>query len=93
MKRNLRKYCPLLLFTLTCMPLPGIASDDCRLDSGKSKEGTNAPAELLPSCAEQDKVALDPPSSQSNEATPNRKATQTGSVPVQAEIHRSASVR
>lgn len=68
MKRNLGKYSALMLFTLTAALVSGIASADCRLDDGTSKEGAYGPAELLPPCSEQAETTLDTRTSQANES-------------------------
>ena len=93
MKRNLGKYSALMLLTLTIIPLPGIANEDCRLDDGTSKEGAIGPTELLPSCAELAEAAPDTRASQAKETSPNPRAQKISIVPVMNEIHEPASAK
>lgn len=93
MKCNLGKYSTLILLALTIIPLPGIASEDCRLDDGTSKEGANVPAELLPSCAELAEAAPDTPASRTNETSQDSRAQKISIVPVMNEIHEPASAK
>ena len=83
MKRNLGKYSTLMLLALTIAPLSGIASEDCRLDDGTSKEGVIGPAELLPPCSEQAGLTLDNPASRANETNPDPLAQKINTVPSQ----------
>ena len=93
MKRNLGKCSTLMLLALTVVPVSAIASEDCRLDDGTSKEGVYGPAELLPSCAELAEAAPDIPASRANETSQNPRAQKISIVPVGDEIHESASVK
>ncbi|MEO6147646.1 MAG: hypothetical protein ABIT70_11510 [Sulfuriferula sp.] len=83
MKRNLGKYSTLMLLALTIAPLSGIASEDCRLDDGTSKEGVNGPAELLPPCSEQTEAPRDTPASRANETNQDPLAQKISTVPSQ----------
>ncbi len=94
MKRNLGKCSTLImLLALTVVPVSAIASEDCRLDDGTSKEGSIGPAELLPSCAELAEAAPDTTPSRANETSQNPRAQKIGIVPVGDKIHESASVK
>ena len=93
MKRNLGKYSALMLLTLTAALVPGIASADCRLDDGTSKEGAIGPAELLPPCSEQTEAAPDTRASQAKETSPNPRAQKISIAPVMNEIHEPASAK
>lgn len=84
MKRNLGKYSALMLFTLTTVLVSGIASADCRLDDGTSKENAAyAPAEVLPPCSEQAEAAPGTPTSQANETNQDPPAQEISIVPSQ----------
>lgn len=93
MKCNLGKYSTLILLALTVVPVSGIASEDCRLDDGTSKEGVYGPAELLPPCAELAEAAPDTPASRTNETSQNPRAQKISIIPVRDGIHGSASVK
>ena len=93
MKRNLGKYSALMLLALTVVPVSGIASEDCRLDDGTSKEDVYGPAELLSPCSEQAEAAPDIPASRANKTSQNPRAQKISIVPVRDEIHESAPVK
>lgn len=93
MKHNLGKYGALMLLTLTAALVPGIASADCRLDDGTSKEGAIGPAELLPSCAEFTEATRDARASQAKETSPNPRAQKISIAPVRNEVHEPAPAK
>ncbi len=87
MKRNLGKCSTLImLLALTVVPVSGIASEDCRLDDGTSKEGVYGPAELLPPCSEQAEATRDIPVSQANETNRDPLAQKISIVPSRDEF-------
>lgn len=58
------------------IPISGIASEDCRLEDGTSREGYIGSAEVLPSCSELAEAKRNTQTSQAKKTSQNPEAQQ-----------------